>query len=295
MHSNSENGSPRSGSLLILSAAILWGTTGTSQALAPMEANSLTIGALRLLIGAFALFGLAMLQGGFRQRVRWAPLLTLIAGASTALYQVTFFNGVRLTGVTVGTVITIGSSPIFAALLEYFLEREQLSSRWFQATFLSIVGVIFLTTGGQEEIETNLMGMALALGAGLSYAVFAITNKRLITNHRADEVMAVSFGLGAVLLLPLLFFTSLVWLQSARGIGVVIYLGLIATGLSYAFFGRGLKSTSASTATTLSLVEPLTAAILGVVVVGERLTLVAGIGMVLIFLGLVRLTLFPAK
>ena len=114
MQSSTPESSTLSGPLFILLAAMLWGTTGTSQALAPAEASSLTIGALRLLIGATTLFGLAVWRGGFRQRAHWPLLLTAIAGATTASYQVLFFNGVRLAGVAVGTVITIGSSPIFA-------------------------------------------------------------------------------------------------------------------------------------------------------------------------------------
>ncbi len=56
---------------LILLAAMLWGTTGTSQALAPTGANPVVIGALRLAVGGAALLVLAWVRGGLRTGGRW--------------------------------------------------------------------------------------------------------------------------------------------------------------------------------------------------------------------------------
>ncbi|MFQ5437137.1 MAG: EamA family transporter, partial [Anaerolineae bacterium] len=61
----------RTGPLLVIAAAILWGTTGTSQALAPAAATPLTIGALRLAIGGLALLGLALANGRLRSQTQW--------------------------------------------------------------------------------------------------------------------------------------------------------------------------------------------------------------------------------
>jgi DME family drug/metabolite transporter len=247
---------------------------------------------MRLVVGSIALTSLALVRGNrpHLRRDRWPLATVVLAGGATAMYQLAFFAGVRLTGVAVGTVVTIGSAPIFAALLGYFVAGERLTRRWFLATALSLTGVALLALAGDETRTANPLGMTLALGAGLAYAVFTLSNKRLVAAYPPDAVMAVAFTIGALLLLPVLFLVPMGWLRESRGFLAVMHLGLVATGASYALFGRGLKATPVAVAATLSLAEPLTATLLGVLVVGEALTLYAAAGMTLILLGLFIMT-----
>lgn len=279
------------GYFYILVAATLWGTTGTSQALAPAGVNPLAIGTMRILIGGIALLGLAVIRGGFRQRQAWHIPTTVAAALTTALYQITFFGATYRTGVAVGTVIGIGSAPLFAGLLGMWFDGERLSKRWILATLIALTGVILLTVSGNTSMNVDLLGVLLALGAGLSYAIFTLVNKRLVAAHPSDEVMAVTFCLGALLLLPLLFFVNVAWIATSSGLLVVLHLGLIATGLSYAFFGRGLRTVPVSIVGTLTLAEPLTAALLGLFLLHEPITIAALGGMGLIFGGLAVLTI----
>src|SRR5690606_5866373 len=117
---------------------------------------------------------------------------------------------------------------------------------------------VILAFSGDETMQINPLGMLLALGAGLSYAVFTLVNKQLVTQHAPDAAMAVSFSLGAILLLPILLFVDTAWVLTSNGIIVVLHLGLLATGLAYLLFGRGLQSVPVSTTGTLTLAEPLT-------------------------------------
>lgn len=289
-----ESRPPLSGILYVLAAATLWGTTGTSQALAPQGVNPLAIGTMRIVIGGLALLALALIGGGFRTRTRWHIPLTAAAAITTALYQVTFFGGTRLTGVAVGTLVGIGSAPLFAGILGAVFDREQLSVRWRIATVISVIGGALLVTGGGVA-TVNPWGVLLALGAGLSYALFTLVNKRLLREHRADEVMAMSFCLGALILLPLLFFVETSWIFTGGGVVVVLHLGLIATGLSYALFGRGLRSVPVSTVGTLTLAEPLTAALLGVLLLGEILSFEMAVGVGLLIVGLALIAIPPRR
>jgi DME family drug/metabolite transporter len=278
------------GTLLILLAAVLWGTTGTSQALLPEGVASLSIGAVRLAIGSLTLVSFILLTGGFHLTPAWSWKTAFFAGGGSALYQLTFFAGLRLTGVAVGTIVAMGSTPIFAAVLDYFLQKEKLTARWYIATFISLAGGILLVLGGSQELKANPLGILLALVAGFSYAVLALANKRLVASHPAFTVMAVNSTIGAVLISPLLFTTDLSWLGSPRGLGVALHLGVLTTALAYGVFARGLQMVSVHNAATLTLAEPLTAALLGILVIGERLTPFAFGGIVLIFTGLLILT-----
>jgi DME family drug/metabolite transporter len=103
--------------------------------------------------------------------------------------------------------------------------------------------------------------------------------------------VAVIFSLSALFLLPFLLFLDLSYIQVAQNMGVILYLGIAATGLSYILFSRGLKQIPSSSAVTLSLAEPLTASLLGVLVVGETLSGIAWSGVSLLLCGIVVLTL----
>jgi DME family drug/metabolite transporter len=136
--------------------------------------------------------------------------------------------------------------------------------------------------------------MTLALAAGASYAIYSLASKRLLDILSADTAMALAFCLGALLLSPLLFIQDMSWLASKGGLIVALHLGLIATATAYALFARGLKSVPVSTAVSLSLAEPLTAGLLGLLLLKEVLDFTAGIGIALVFAGLVWLAL-PGK
>lgn len=288
----------RRGFFFVLAAAVLWGTTGTAQALAPRGAQPLAIGALRLLIaGAALLLVFALGPGRSHPLSHYRPLFfqrsaipLLLAAICMAAYQVLFFAGVRLTGVAIGTIVGIGSSPVLAGLLGYLFRGERPGWRWGMATFLAVAGCGLLAAAG-KDVHIDLLGMLLAIGAGAAYAIFSLLSKRLLERFPVELVMAAVFGLGAVLLAPLLLTQDLSWLANLRGIAAVLHLGLLATALAYILFGKGLRLVPLATAVTLSLAEPLTAGTLGVLLLGEKLSLQAGLGILLIFSGLIVLSL----
>ena len=278
------------GILLILLAAVLWGTTGTSQALAPSGAHPLTIGALRLAVGGGALLLLALARGQITRSCFRNPGISLLAALLVAAYQLAFFKAVATTGVAVGTMVAIGSGPLFAGLFSLLFHAERPDRRWLIATTLAVAGLLVLfipAPGSVTEVKTT--GVLLALTAGASYAGYAMAIKLLLPGNSSDAVIAIVFTLGGVLLVPFLFSSDLGWAITPGGLVVMLHLGLVATALAYLLFARGLRSVPSVHAVTLSLAEPLTAATLGILVLRESLTLTAAVGMGLVLAGLVVL------
>ncbi len=213
----------------------------------------------------------------------------LAAGAGVAAYQLTFFSAVDRTGVAVGTVVAIGSGPAFTGLLGRVAGGEPLRARWVVATALACAGVALLVGGGGGA-EVAPGGVALALVAGASYASYTVAAKRLLTaGHRPEAVMARAFGLGAVLLLPVLVATGGGGLGSPGGLALVLFLGAVPTALAYVLFARGLERLGSGETATLTLAEPLTASLLGVLVLGEAPTPAAVAGGLLVLGGLLAL------
>jgi len=293
----------KSGALFVIAAATLWGTTGTAQALAPQGAGPLAIGTLRLLVGGAGLLAFALWRGkrlAALGRVRaWPWRAILLAAVCMAAYQVLFFSGVARTGVAVGTIVGIGSSPILAGALAFLFRGERPGWKWVIATALAVVGGSFLASGasasGASGLHVELLGLLLAIGAGGSYATFILVSKGLLEGSSSEMALAVIFCLGALLLLPLLLTQNMAWLLQPRGLAVALHLGLVTVGVGYTLFWAGLRRVPVAMAGTLTLAEPLTAATLGVLVLGEHLTLTAGLGIGLILVGLVVLSVgkFP--
>ncbi len=277
------------GSWLVLLAACLWGTNGTAQTLAPAGAQPIIIGTLRIALGGLTLLAIALSQGSLRDGRRWPFWPTLLGALSMAAYQMFFFAGVARTGVAIGTIVGIGSTPILAGPIGYMVRGERPTRRWLIATLMGIIGCGLLIVAG-EKIHLDLLGIFLAICAGGSYAVFTTVSKGLIEQHSPEAVMAVTFCLGACFVLPLLVTANLQWLAQPAGYLVILHLGVITAGIAYTLFARGLRHIPVATAASLTLGEPLTAGLLGVLFLREALTSMAIVGILLIFLGLAYLT-----
>lgn len=276
-------------------AAALWGTTGTAQALGPAGTQPISVGALRILVGAMVLISLAVagwhrssspLPTVHRARVP-QPVVVLLGGLCVATYQVCFFEGVARAGVAVGTVVALGTAPLATGLLGLLL-AERPSSRWTVATAGAVTGVVLLVAGSAGTGGwIDALGIAAAVGAGLSYAGYTVAARTLLLRGvRGLVVMAGLFITGAVLLLPALVSADLTWLRSPAGWAMVLWLGVVATGVSYVLFQHGLARLSASTVATLSLAEPVTATLLGVLVLRESLSVLTSVGIAVVLLSL---------
>lgn len=264
---------------------MLWGTTGTVQALAPEGVHPIAIGAVRLAIGG--LFLLLLSLGKIHWR-GWPVKGTVTAALCMALYQPFFFSAVSLTGIAIGTVIAIGSAPVIAGLLEWGIKRKVPQASWWTSTALAIAGCLLLFIN-RGSVVADPRGILLALGAGASFAGYTMISGTLVNRRETLPVVAVVFMLGAIFLTPFLFLYDLSWLMEVRGAGVALHLGVVATGLAYLLFARGLVKVPASTAVTLSLAEPLTATMLGVFLIGESLDALSWLGVGLLLLGIMLL------
>jgi len=280
------------GAAAVLAGAAASGTAGTAAHFAPGGASSVSVGAVRIVLGGAVLFGLAVGHPGTRRdlvallRSSTANRVSLAAGmVGISGYQLCFFSAVRLTGVAVGTVVAVGSGPVFAGLISRLTGGGPLTVRWTVATAGAVAGCALLIASGRAA-GVSLGGVGLALVAGLCFAVYAVAAARLISRGNSERVvMGALLGGAAELLTPVLAASSPGWLVSPRGLAVGLYLGLI-TVVGYLLVGWGFRTVAAPVAVTLGLAEPLVAALLGLLVLDERLTATATAGLILVGLAL---------
>lgn len=311
----------------VLLASVCFGTTGTAQALGP-DASAASIGAARIVIGGGAL-GLVALALHFAGRRRGATgtsvspapgvesrhpmraivgpprvtagagsrhplpswLVVVIGAAGVIAYQPAFFAGTAANGVAVGTVVALGSAPVMTGALDWALHRRYPGHLWLAATAIATAGVGMLAAAADgSSIGADPLGLLASLGAGASYAVYTLAGKELLDRGWTPTgSMGALFGASAVVSVPLLMATDAAWLATRPGLVMALWLGLVTTTAAYVLFGFGLRGLAPATVSTLTLAEPLTAAILGVAVLGEAISGGATLGLLVLASGIVVL------
>jgi DME family drug/metabolite transporter len=272
------------GLLLVALAAVSWGTTGATMTVLARESGTspLVVGWARLAVAAPPLAAAAWLHRAGPARWHAADAAACaLAGAAMAAYQLCYFRAVTLTGVAVTALLAICSAPLLIALLAALWLGERPGGRAAVALAMGVGGtaLLVLDAGGAGGTTAgSSLGALLALGAGLSYAVYAVAAKRVLDRVAPIAQAALTFGLAALLLAPFLLGERAVVAQLAAGWPLLVYLGLGPTALAYALFTTGLRRVPASAAGLASLLEPLTASALGVLVFGEALGAAGAVG-----------------
>lgn len=285
------------GVALVSVASMLWGTTGTAQSLGAQGLSPFWVGAAQLAV-ASTFFAL-VLWVTRRSAPTGQPLLPRpsllgmparwfwLASAGTAGYSISFYAGVKLAGVGVGTAVAIGSAPIWAGLIQAVLLRQPLSLLWWLGTGVSVAGgVAMVLSKGGGTGALSLPGLLLCLLAGLSYASYALVNKRLVSKVPTRLVNLYVFSGAAVLAAPVALLLAGVPRFTASSLMVVVYLGLVVSGLAYVLFSNGLRHISGPTGVTLTLIEPVAAFLLAVWIVGEHQPLASWLGLLAVLAGL---------
>lgn len=286
--------------LLVLLASALFGTTGTTRALGLPDLDPVVTGALRIAVGGLLLAVVALARR--RPRLALPPrspgmrraLLLVAAGtAGVVVYQPTFFAGVRANGVAVGTLVALGSSPVFTGLWSWLALRRRPSRRWFVCTAIAVVGVVLLSgmlDGGTGPVSPA--GAVASLAAGIAYSTYTLGVKGLLDRGwSTTAAVGAVFGTAGVVSVLELAVLGGGGITTRHQLLAVLWLGVMTTTAAYLLFTRGLERLPAATVSTLTLAEPVVAAVLGVLVLGERLSAPALAGGALLLLALALLAL----
>lgn len=274
----------RSGMGLILGAAISWGTVGvTTQALYSLSStNALSIGFFRLAIAALILLVACWWLLGRRivQVRRGDAVVMLLIGGLLALYQACYFAAISYCGVAVAALITLCTAPVIVTLASLTITRERVTATIAIALVCALggTGLLVAARSTSGAMNASLIGILLALIAACGYAGVILGGRRLARQYHPLHINAVAFAAGAVVLLCLALPTRLVISYHAQGWLLLLYLGSIPTALAYGLFMVGIRSTSATITSIVTLFEPLMSALLAWVFFGERLGAVGLLG-----------------
>jgi DME family drug/metabolite transporter len=276
------------GLLWILCAALLWGTVGvTTRAIFILaETTALSVAFLRLALAVPVLaLGTTALLGrrGFRAAPRDLLLMGLM-GLMLAGYQLLYFGAIQRVGVAIATLVTLCTAPVIVAVLSVALLGERPTRRLVMAAGLAIGGTTLLVSPADSAAldGSAALGLLLALGSATGYALLTIVSRRIAGRYHPLTPLTVGFAIGALALLPALLAEGAQVTYPVVSWGLLLYLGVVPTALAYLLFTIGMRTTVATVASLVTLIEPLTAAGLAWLLFDEHLGPLVLVGAVLL-------------
>jgi DME family drug/metabolite transporter len=284
----------REATFCLVLAGLLWGTGGLIGALLGRDAglSALAVAAYRLLAGGGLMVGCLTLAGRRRPAGRAAWSRIAVNGLLSALFQGCYFASIALTSVSLATLITIGGTPVIVAIAERATGRRALGRAGAVTMVMALAGLGLLAgwPGGGLSEGAMLAGAGLALLSAAGFAAVTLLGPSLMTGLDALTVNGFGFSLGGVVLLPIAaaFGGGVGFRPDLAAAGLLAALAVGPTAAAYLLYFRGLRNAAASTAALLTLIEPLTAAALAALVLGDRLSLTGLAGAALLLAAVVR-------
>ncbi|GGU62404.1 membrane protein [Streptomyces albospinus] len=304
-------------------AATAWGTAGAAAALlyrgSGLGPISLTFwrtfGGLLILLAVRAVqrrrtATSSRPQQTYRRRTRIADLRTavtrtavtrtLVTGVALAVFQAAYFEAVEATGLAVGTVVTMGAGPVLIAIGARLLMGERLGAGGVLAVTGALAGLLILVLGDSGSATVRPAGVGYALLSAAGCAAMTLATRRLGKQGGDGDPYASTvsaFAVGAVCLLPLAAVEGL-WPHAhdlGRSLVLIAYIAAVPTALAYGLYFAGLAAVRAATASVISLIEPVSAAAIAVLFLGERLTTATTAGTAVLLTAVAALAVTEAR
>jgi len=279
--------------LCFVLSGLLWGTGGLIGTLFGQAAglSALSVATCRLLAGGGLIVAFLTLTGKRWPTGRAAWTRIAVNGLLSALFQSCYFAAISLTSVSLATLVTIGGTPVIVAIVEQVRGGRAPGRAGVITIAMALAGLgllVGLPGGGFSEAAVLAStGMALLSAAG--FAAVTLIGTSPVTGLDELTLNGFGFSLGGMALLPLAaVLGGLGFRPSLASAGLLAALGIGPTAVAYTLYFRGLRKAPASTAALLSLIEPLTAAVLAALVLGNRLSATGIAGAVMLLAAVVR-------
>ena len=272
---------------------IIWGTVGPVVRLFP-EGTEFQYSLIRNLTGVSALWLFVLFSKDKRRYIKQDIVPILVGGVGATLFFPFFILAFQLTGVGVAAVVSIGVAPIFVGLIAWIALKQPPGKQWAIGTVIAVSGVVALNWPSGDN-TVSFLGVAFAMAAAFGYSMQATGMGMISKRHTPFQCVAPMFTIGTILQAPLSYGRDFSFLQDPVLLLGVLYGGVVTVAVAYAFFIYGISRIGAATAVTVGLMEPLTASILGVVLLGETVSTIGIVGSVLILAGLVVVSRPPKE
>ncbi|WP_100399066.1 DMT family transporter [Bacillus sp. FJAT-44742] len=269
---------------LVMLAAICWGISGgIADILMTKGWDPIVISLYRGAVGFICFFVWFL----FRFKRNWIYstrfyIWSLLAGIGVAGNFTFYALSIQASSIAVAVTLMY-TAPVFVLLISFLLRIER--SSWFKwgCIFGILLGIILLTGAyNTDSISVSFLGVAAGLAAGLSYALFIFGFKNASSIGKPQTTLTIAFFSFCLLLFLFADNEEAASVMTSSDIGWFLLLGIVGAGISFIFYVIGIRWTAPTTASMVAMVEPVTASLFGFLLLGDHLTTIQLVGMVVI-------------
>lgn len=282
------------GVILVVLAAIFWGISGIiADILMNNGWNPIVISFYRGAIGLLFFFVWFLFR--FKKNWTFSPPLyiwSLLAGVGVAGNFTFYFLSIQASSVAVAATLMY-TAPVFVLITSFLLRLER--STWFKwGCIIGVLSGIILLTGAYntDAISVSFLGASTGLASAISYALFIFAFKKASAIGKPQLILTIAFLSFCLVLFLFIDNQEAVAVLASPDLGWFFLLGIVGAGISFILYLIGIRLTTAATASMVAMVEPVTASLLGVLLLGNSLTIIQVLGMVVI---LITITILSMK
>ena len=273
----------------IILSATLFSTMEVALKIAGSDFDAFQLTFLRFLIGGLFLlpFALKRIRRKNIQIQGKDYLYLLLLGTVCIPISMIFFQlGVENANAATAAVIFC-INPMFTMLFAHFITEEKLNRNKIWALLVGLAGILFMIAPWNMAEGNTLIGTIYSTLAALLFGLYSALGRRTIHRLGGLPQTAISFLLGSLVMVPILLVLDkpLFAGVTVENAGMVLYVGIMITGLGYLSYFMTMERADAATASIVFFIKPGLAPIIAVLVLQEVLTFNSFLGIFLVFVG----------
>ncbi len=261
---------------------------------------------LRFVIGSFALLPFAFMKIK-KENIRLSGrdiILISLPGILNVSISMLFLHLAIFYGKASISAILISSNSIFVAIFSYFILKEKIDNYRIIGIILGVIGiflVVYKHLFSNTHTQNEFLGIVFGILSTVTFGLYITLSKKFVLKYGNLVYNSISFFIGSIILFLLCILAGFdLTMNITLKSGIIIFvLGFFATGIAYMLFFEGIKKIPAAYASMIFFFKPAIAVVLAYIFLGEQITFIQIVGVVLVFIGVnlkeVRNILFQNK
>lgn len=282
--------------LYIIIGAALWGLIGIFvRMLAVQGFTPLQIVNLRMLASSLCITPMLFKLGKEQFRIAFKDCWMFVGTGiiSVAFFNYCYFSCIQASSLAVAALL-LYTAPAFVMLMSLVLFKERFTAMKGVALVATFLGCGMVTGALTGELNLSLQGILFGLGSGIGYAMYSIFGKYALVKYSSVTITAYTFYFAFLASLPLADYGHCTVTWNWGTVEGALGLGLVCAVFPYILYTKGLQYVDAGQASILATIEPVVAAVVGVCLFAESLTMLKLVGILLVVGSIIALNL-PGK
>ncbi len=256
----------------IIMAATIFATMEVALKIGGSGLDSFQLTAIRFLIGGLILVPPSILESkhsGYKLNKKDLGWMALLGTVGIAISMVAFQMGVlRCNAATAAPLFC--TNPLYAMLIAHIFTSEKMDKRKWIAFGLGIVAAVFMIRPWDVQEGNTASGMLIMVFAAVTFAAYSVMGKKSIARIGTYTQTSISFIVGSLILLAVTVITGHPVISGvAENLAVVLYCGIVVTGIGYLFYFLAIRYSDASTGSITFFIKPAIAPVFAVIILHE--------------------------